>query len=82
MITKYWPWLIALLYFICPYDVLPDFAVGPGWLDDLVVLGLKIVCECLHPVAVAGAVADEDIVVRHGAVESLNEVHKKPFRRY
>ena len=40
MITKYWPWLIALLYFICPYDVLPDFALGPGWLDDLAVLGL------------------------------------------
>ncbi len=40
MISKYWPWLIALLYFIWPYDVLPDFAVGPGWLDDLIVLGL------------------------------------------
>lgn len=40
MISKYWPWLIAFLYFICPYDLLPDFAVGPGWLDDLIVLGL------------------------------------------
>jgi uncharacterized membrane protein YkvA (DUF1232 family) len=40
MIMKYLPWLIALLYFICPYDVLPDFLVGPGWLDDVGVFAL------------------------------------------
>ncbi len=40
MITKYLPWLIALVYFMCPYDVIPDFLVGPGWLDDLGVLAL------------------------------------------
>ncbi|MBW2107841.1 MAG: DnaJ domain-containing protein [Deltaproteobacteria bacterium] len=34
------PWLLAAAYVICPYDVLPDFLVGPGWMDDLVVLGL------------------------------------------
>ncbi len=36
-------WLLvflALLYFISPYDVLPDFLLGAGWLDDLAVLGL------------------------------------------
>ncbi|MEA2083900.1 MAG: DnaJ domain-containing protein [Thermodesulfobacteriota bacterium] len=37
---KYLPWLIAFLYFINPYDLLPDFIVGPGWLDDFGVLGL------------------------------------------
>ena len=35
---KYLPWLIALLYLINPYDLVPDFMVGPGWVDDLVVL--------------------------------------------
>ena len=40
MIRKYLPWLIAFLYVINPYDVLPDFFLGPGWLDDLAVLGL------------------------------------------
>jgi uncharacterized membrane protein YkvA (DUF1232 family) len=40
MMTKYLPWLIALLYFICPYDILPDWVLGPGWLDDLGVLAL------------------------------------------
>jgi uncharacterized membrane protein YkvA (DUF1232 family) len=40
MITKYLPWLVALLYFIIPYDLVPDFMVGPGWLDDLGVLAL------------------------------------------
>ena len=42
MIKKYLPWLIALLYFICPYDVVPDFLLGAGWLDDLAVLGLVL----------------------------------------
>ena len=37
---KYLPWLIALLYLLNPYDLVPDFAVGIGWLDDLAVLGL------------------------------------------
>jgi uncharacterized membrane protein YkvA (DUF1232 family) len=37
---KYLPWLIALLYLINPYDLVPDFAVGPGWIDDFTVLGL------------------------------------------
>jgi DnaJ-domain-containing protein 1 len=40
MIAKYLPWLVALLYFIIPYDVVPDFMVGPGWLDDLGILAL------------------------------------------
>jgi hypothetical protein len=30
----------ALLYLLNPFDVLPDFVVGAGWLDDLAVLGL------------------------------------------
>lgn len=40
MIKKIFPWLIVLLYFLFPYDVIPDFFLGPGWLDDLAVLGL------------------------------------------
>lgn len=30
-------YLILILYLISPYDLLPDFFVGLGWLDDLVV---------------------------------------------
>jgi DnaJ-domain-containing protein 1 len=37
---KFLPWLIALLYFINPYDLVPDFALGPGYIDDFAVLGL------------------------------------------
>ena len=33
--------VLALLYVINPYDLLPDFIIGLGWLDDLVVLGLR-----------------------------------------
>ena len=37
---RYLPWLIALLYFLSPYDILPDFVVGLGWLDDIAVVAL------------------------------------------
>ena len=42
MIKKYLPWLIALLYFINPYDFVPDFALGPGQLDDLALFALVL----------------------------------------
>jgi len=32
--------LLALVYALSPYDLLPDFLVGWGWLDDLILLGL------------------------------------------
>jgi len=32
--------ILALLYTLNPYDILPDFMIGWGWLDDLVILGL------------------------------------------
>ena len=32
--------LLALLYALLPYDLLPDFIFGWGWLDDIILLGL------------------------------------------
>ena len=32
--------ILAILYSLFPYDILPDFLVGWGWLDDLVIWGL------------------------------------------
>lgn len=32
--------ILAILYAVSPYDILPDFAVGWGWLDDLIILFL------------------------------------------
>jgi uncharacterized membrane protein YkvA (DUF1232 family) len=40
MIKQFLPWIIGLLYLLSPYDAVPDVFVGPGWLDDLVILGL------------------------------------------
>ena len=34
--------LLALLYTAFPYDLLPDFLTGIGWVDDLVVLGFLL----------------------------------------
>ena len=33
-------YLLSLLYVISPYDIVPDFLIGVGWIDDLIVLGL------------------------------------------
>ncbi len=33
--------ILALLYVLSPYDLFPDFlAIGWGWLDDLIIVGL------------------------------------------
>jgi len=32
--------LLGFSYLISPYDCFPDFFVGIGWIDDLIVLGL------------------------------------------
>lgn len=32
--------ILAGLYTLNPYDILPDFMIGWGWLDDLIVWGL------------------------------------------
>ena len=33
-------WGLAILYALVPYDLLPDFLVGFGWIDDLIILWL------------------------------------------
>jgi uncharacterized membrane protein YkvA (DUF1232 family) len=30
--------ILAIIYILSPYDALPDFIVGWGWIDDLVIL--------------------------------------------
>jgi len=40
VIMKYLLAFLAILYVLIPYDILPDFAVGWGWIDDIVVLWL------------------------------------------
>ncbi len=32
--------LLALLYVLSPYDIVPDLLAGWGWLDDIAMLGL------------------------------------------
>ena len=34
--------LLGASYIICPYDLVPDFLIGAGWIDDLIVLGLVL----------------------------------------
>jgi DnaJ like chaperone protein len=32
--------ILVLIYVLSPYDLFPDMAIGWGWIDDLVILGL------------------------------------------
>ncbi len=32
-------YILAILYALSPYDLIPDFIFGGGWVDDLIVLG-------------------------------------------
>jgi hypothetical protein len=34
--------LFVILYLLSPYDLVPDFLVGPGWLDDLALVGILV----------------------------------------
>ena len=40
MLRKILITVLGLTYAICPYDLLPDFFVGVGWIDDIIVLFL------------------------------------------
>jgi hypothetical protein len=35
-----WLILLLVLYFLLPYDLIPDFFPGGGWVDDLLLIGL------------------------------------------
>ena len=34
--------IVVFLYVLSPFDVIPDFLVGPGWLDDLLLVGALV----------------------------------------
>lgn len=36
------PLILVLLYILSPFDLVPDFLVGPGWVDDLLLIGVLI----------------------------------------
>lgn len=42
LVRKILPVLLVALYFLSPIDLIPDFFVGLGWIDDLLLVGLLI----------------------------------------
>jgi hypothetical protein len=42
LVRKILPLALVALYILSPIDAIPDFLVGLGWIDDLVLLGLLI----------------------------------------
>jgi DnaJ like chaperone protein len=37
---RLWIFLLLILYLLSPFDLVPDFLFGPGWLDDLSLVGI------------------------------------------
>jgi len=35
---KFLIYLLPILYALNPYDLLPDFLIGAGWIDDRIIL--------------------------------------------
>ena len=42
MFKKYIPLIIAAIYILSPFDIIPDWIIGGGWLDDIAMLGLLL----------------------------------------
>jgi len=42
LLRKYLPIVLALVYVVNPFDLVPDFLLGLGWLDDLSIVGLAL----------------------------------------
>ncbi|MEQ8821640.1 MAG: DUF1232 domain-containing protein [Sumerlaeia bacterium] len=56
--------IASLLYFIAPIDVIPDFIIGVGYIDDAVVLGMamKTLNDVLKRFRVYRGESDEDVI--------------------
>jgi hypothetical protein len=39
---RFWILLLVIVYILSPYDLIPDFVFGAGWLDDLALLGILV----------------------------------------
>jgi len=42
LLKRVLPLILVALYFLSPIDIIPDVLVGPGWIDDLILVGLLI----------------------------------------
>ena len=42
LLRKILPILFVVAYFLSPFDLIPDFLIGPGWIDDILLVGLLI----------------------------------------
>ena len=58
--------ILAVLYVLSPYDILPDMLVGWGWLDDLAILGFDEVTKRMKVQALHAGVSAEQVRERTG----------------
>ena len=42
LLRKILPVALVAIYLVSPFDLVPDFLVGLGWIDDLILVGLLI----------------------------------------
>lgn len=73
--------VLALIYALNPFDLLPDAMIGLGWLDDIVILGLlwrylytqKKKRDAFQKYSREGRAANGN---RHSQADSQNESHR------
>jgi len=49
-LKKHWLIILAVIYFIFPVDLIPDFAFPLGFFDDATLMGLGIIREIVQAV--------------------------------
>ena len=72
-------YLIPILYAVFPYDLLPDFLVGLGWIDDLILLGALYWYHFIHRPAKAREKYQREQFERTSYQEREGE-HKKAYQ--
>jgi hypothetical protein len=80
-----WLILLLVLYFVLPYDLIPDFFPGGGWVDDILLIGLMGYIFFIRPRRARKARRGEE---RASANHAFKEEHEgmgdgaKPFNPY
>jgi DnaJ like chaperone protein len=81
-----WLILLLVLYFLLPYDLVPDFFPGAGWVDDILLAGLIGYFFLVRPRRAERARRAADSAWGHHAFQeedaSMGHDAAKPFNPY
>lgn len=75
--------VMGALYFVVPTDVIPDFLIGTGWLDDAVVIGvlLNLISNDVGKFREWKNTGEKVIDAEYWVVEDEDNVAPRPLHR-